>query len=109
MTYMPFPKPKRNLVIAKRWVYLCANQLTIKRITRNTYICSKHFPVGSILNLKANPNLEPFNARKQSKEKAIGQESGHVRVRRVLQRVENEHTLPEIPSEQCYGAIRNPI
>ena len=83
MTFMPFPKPKRNLAIAKRWVYLCANQLTIKRITRNTYICSKHFPVGSILNLKANPNLEPFNARKQAK----GQESGRVRVRRVLQRV----------------------
>ena len=69
--FIPFPKPKNHLLIAKRWVHLCArDNLTIKNITRNTYICSKHFPEGEVLNIRKNPTLEPFNARKQFKEKA---------------------------------------
>ena len=68
VTFMPFPKPFRKPKIAKRWVYLCArNNFTVKTINRFTYICSKHFPPGEVLNLKANPALEPFNARKQYK------------------------------------------
>ena len=137
VTFMPFPKPfpkskafpkAQSLKIAKRWVYLCANQLTIKSINRFTYICSKHFPVGSVLNIKTNPSLEPFNARKNMKEVAKVQESA--RVQRVWQRthkardncqkaedskadegpvadqvqvadlVENEPVSLEIPSEQ---------
>ena len=67
---MPFPKPNKYPHIAKRWVHLCArSNFTIKNITRNTYIFSKHFPDGSVLNVKANPTLEPFNARKQFKDK----------------------------------------
>ena len=65
VTFMPFPKPNKYLQIAKRWVYLCArDNFTIKKITRYTYICSKHFPVGEVLNIKANPTLEPYNACK---------------------------------------------
>ena len=79
VTFMPFPKPRKHLEIAKRWAYLCATQLTVKSITRNTYICSKHFPVGAVLNIKANPSLEPFNARKQFRERDKGQESARVR------------------------------
>ena len=66
VTFMPFPKPGSNLKIAKRWVHLCARkEFTIKSINRFTYICSKHFHPGEILDIKANPNLEPFNARKR--------------------------------------------
>ena len=43
---------------------MCArDNLTVDKITRHTYICSKHFPAGEILNIKANPTLEPYNAR----------------------------------------------
>ena len=84
MTFMPFPKPNKYPHIAKRWVHLCArSNFTIKNITRNTYICSKHFPDGSVLNVKANPTLEPFNARKQFKKKVNER-------RRVLRKVEVE-------------------
>ena len=64
VTFMPFPKPNKRPAMAKRWAYLCGNQLTIKKITKYSYICSKHFPVGSVLDIKANPSLEPFDARK---------------------------------------------
>ena len=78
VTFMPFPKPNKYLQIAKRWVYLCArDNFTTKKITRNTYICSKHFPVGEVLNIKANPTLEPYNARKPFRE---------AKIRRKLQR-----------------------
>ena len=66
VTFMPFPKPGNNLKTAKRWVHLCARkEFTIKSINRFTYICSKHFHPGEILDIKVNPNLEPFNARKR--------------------------------------------
>ena len=78
VTFMPFPKPNKYLQIAKRWVYLCArDNFTIKKITRYTYICSKHFPVGEVLNIKANPTLEPYNGHKPLKE---------AKIRRKLQR-----------------------
>ena len=69
--FLPFPKPKKFPETAKRWVHLCArDNFTVKKINRFTYICSKHFPDGEVLNVKANPTLEPFNARKQFKKKA---------------------------------------
>lgn len=54
--------------MARKWVHLCGRKdFTIKNINRYTYICSKHFPIGAVLNVKANPTLEPFNARKRFK------------------------------------------
>ena len=65
VTFIPFPKPRRKFDIARRWVHLCGRKnFTVESITRCTYICSKHFPVGALLNIKANPTLEPFDARK---------------------------------------------
>ena len=77
--FITFPKPWRNPGAARRWVNLCARKnFTIDNITRNTYICSKHFPAETVSGVRtrtttftslarANPNLEPFNASKQLK------------------------------------------
>ena len=40
---------------------------TCKNITKDTYICSLHFPEGNNLDHKKNPELELFNARRKVK------------------------------------------
>ena len=72
VTFIPFPKPNKYLKKARRWVTLCGRgkHFSVDRITKDTYICSLHFPEGSDLTHrksqknfhKCNPNLEPFNA-----------------------------------------------
>ena len=103
VTFIPFPKPtKEHLLIAKRWVHLCArSNLTIKNITRNTYICSKHFPEGEVLNIRKNPTLEPFNARKQFKEKA------KARRRRNVQQtvIETSNSDPLLNKKKTYSRL----
>ena len=70
--FIPFPKPRTNPKISKRWVYLCAREgFTMESINRFTYICSKHFPPGEELNIKSNPNLEPFDARNSFEDRLI--------------------------------------
>ena len=64
--FMPFPKPNKLPNISERWVHLhlCARtEFTVASINKYTYICSKHFPPGEVLNIKSNPTLEPYDAR----------------------------------------------
>ena len=64
--FMPFPKPNKLPNISERWVHLhlCARtEFTVASINKYTYICSKHFPPGEVLNIKLNPTLEPYDAR----------------------------------------------
>ena len=78
--FLPFPKPNRYPDIARRWVQLCGRaNFSVNKINRNTYICSKHFPVGELdawsniqtgkykawWKLYKGPILEPFDARKK--------------------------------------------
>ena len=51
VSFIPFPKPWINLKTAKRWSFLCGRgkDFTVKHITRNTYICSKHFERNEVL------------------------------------------------------------
>ena len=46
VTFISFPKPKTFPDKAKRWAFLCGRgkEFTVDKITRNTKICSKHFP-----------------------------------------------------------------
>lgn len=42
--FIPFPKPKTNLEKCKIWIKNCGRKdFGIDRISRNTYVCSKHF------------------------------------------------------------------
>ncbi|XP_062587836.1 uncharacterized protein LOC134249507 [Saccostrea cucullata] len=44
--FIPFPKPKTNLHKCMRWIALChrpQHQLNVNKITKDTYICTKHF------------------------------------------------------------------
>ena len=72
ITFMPFPKPWRYPMIARKWLQLLArSNLTVDNIKRCTYICSKHFPVGAQLDIRANPTLEPLNDLKHIKEEDL--------------------------------------
>ncbi|XP_036445991.1 uncharacterized protein LOC118821470 isoform X2 [Colossoma macropomum] len=47
--FVPFPKPPKNVEKCKLWIKLCGRPhslLNISNITRDTYICSKHFVDG---------------------------------------------------------------
>ncbi|KAI4876934.1 hypothetical protein NFI96_030243 [Prochilodus magdalenae] len=47
--FVPFPKPKRNAEKCQLWIKLCGRPhsvLNISNITRDTYVCSKHFVDG---------------------------------------------------------------
>jgi hypothetical protein len=45
--WIPFPKPKRNLDKCQHWIRACGRELfTVEKVTRWTYICSKHFVGG---------------------------------------------------------------
>ncbi|XP_048759607.2 uncharacterized protein LOC125669203 isoform X2 [Ostrea edulis] len=44
--FIPFPKPKTNFQKCVRWIALCRRpqyQLNVNKITKDTYICTKHF------------------------------------------------------------------
>ncbi|XP_056001623.1 uncharacterized protein LOC125656555 [Ostrea edulis] len=44
--FVPFPKPKSNFDKCLRWVKACGRphtQLNPQKVTRHTYVCSKHF------------------------------------------------------------------
>ena len=52
--WIPFPKPKRKLEMCQRWVRACGREhFTVEKITRWTYICSKHFVGGAWTNGKS--------------------------------------------------------
>ena len=60
LRFVAFPKPSHNLSMARKWVNLCRRKdLTIKTITRHTYVCSLHFEEGTELDWRKNPSLEP--------------------------------------------------
>ncbi|CAL8274657.1 unnamed protein product [Merluccius merluccius] len=47
--FLLFPKPKTNLDKCREWIKQCGrphSQLNVSKITKNTYICSKHFVNG---------------------------------------------------------------
>uniref|UniRef100_K1QTL4 THAP-type domain-containing protein n=1 Tax=Magallana gigas TaxID=29159 RepID=K1QTL4_MAGGI len=44
--FIPFPKPKSDLEKCLRWISCCRRphaQLNVDKITKHTYVCSKHF------------------------------------------------------------------
>ncbi|KAL3861347.1 hypothetical protein ACJMK2_007383 [Sinanodonta woodiana] len=46
--WIKFPKPKKNLEKCQRWVRACGREnFTTDKVTRWTYICSKHFVGGN--------------------------------------------------------------
>lgn len=59
--FAPFPKPWLDPLRAQRWVHLCGRQgFTIANISKQSYVCSLHFPPGQLLDWKENPDLEPI-------------------------------------------------
>ena len=44
--FLPFPKPKRDLDRAKRWLQRCASDLSVDETNafKDRYVCQKHFP-----------------------------------------------------------------
>ena len=56
-----FVNPDKDLARASKWIKLVGrSDFEIETITKDTYICEKHFPVGSNLKYSKNPDLEPF-------------------------------------------------
>lgn len=46
--FLPFPKPKKDLEKCKKWVHACRRAaFTTNSVTKDTYICSKHFVGGN--------------------------------------------------------------
>ncbi|XP_036429311.1 uncharacterized protein si:dkey-20i10.7 [Colossoma macropomum] len=49
VSFYPFPKPKTNFQKCQLWIRLCGrpqHRLNIDTISKNTYVCSKHFVNG---------------------------------------------------------------
>ncbi|XP_066534477.1 uncharacterized protein si:dkey-20i10.7 isoform X2 [Hoplias malabaricus] len=49
VVFYPFPKPKTNFQKCEQWIRLCGrpqHRLNIHTISKNTYVCSKHFVNG---------------------------------------------------------------
>ena len=43
--FIPFPKPSQGIECCERWINACLGEnFTIDKITRNTYMCSLHWP-----------------------------------------------------------------
>ena len=56
VSFIPFPKPKTNFKRCKAWIKACGKKnFTIDNITRNTYVCSKHFHNGQPSELYPDP------------------------------------------------------
>ena len=56
VSFIPFPKPKTNCEHCKAWIKACGRKIfTIDNITRNTYVCSKHFHNGQPSELYPDP------------------------------------------------------
>ena len=69
VVFIPFPKPKTQREKCERWVKLCGRQhFTVNSITKDTYMCSKHF-VGGKGPTKENP--DPLPALATSFEKRV--------------------------------------
>ena len=57
--FFPFPKPKTKLLQCKAWIAACGRKdFTVENITKNSYVCSKHFRDG--MPTETHPN--PYNA-----------------------------------------------
>ena len=60
VTFVPFVKPT-HILRCKRWLKLCGKpDLDLEKITRCTYICTKHFPPDVSHDWKENLDLEPY-------------------------------------------------
>ncbi|XP_035667952.1 uncharacterized protein LOC118410371 [Branchiostoma floridae] len=49
VSFYPFPKPKTRMDACMRWIKACGrphSQLNVTKITKDTYVCSKHFKDG---------------------------------------------------------------
>ena len=59
--FAAFVKPSQDSKRAKAWVKRVARlDFEVETITKNTYVCSKHFPPGSDLQYWTNPDLIPY-------------------------------------------------
>ena len=48
VSFISFPKPKTNLKRCKAWIKACGRKIfKIDKITRNTYVCLKHFQMAN--------------------------------------------------------------
>ena len=54
VSWIPFPKPITFPEVAQRWIFLCGRGTDFKvaKITKNTYICSRYFLEGAVLDLR---------------------------------------------------------
>ena len=67
VTFIRFPNPWRDQDKCKRWVHACRRQgFTEKNVTKDTYICSKHFVGGN------GPTLENPDPIPETKEQEVG-------------------------------------
>ena len=58
VVWYPFPKPKTNMEKCKKWIKLCGrphSELNPDKISRYTYVCSKHFVGGLMTDLFPDP------------------------------------------------------
>ena len=71
VSFFPFPKPKSKFERCKAWIKACGRKFFfITDITRNTYVCSKHFHNGHPSDLYSDPYpAQPFQASKQMQSK----------------------------------------
>jgi hypothetical protein len=70
--FIPFVKPWKDNPRAARWAHLCGREgFSVSQITNYTYICSRHFPAGVILNPAMNPDLEPYPAKNEERLKLL--------------------------------------
>lgn len=60
LKFVSFVKPWKDSERAEKWKILCGREDL--KITKNTWICSLHFPQNEILDPTRNQNLEPFQA-----------------------------------------------
>ena len=66
VTFQAFPNPARFPTAAKRWASLCEREgFTVDKVTRHTYICSKHFE--GTMDFRRNPWISPLPSKGEVK------------------------------------------
>jgi hypothetical protein len=102
--FIPFVKPWKDKPRAARWAHLCGREgFSDSQITKDTYICSRHFPAGVILNPAMNPDLEPYPAKNEERVKLLALRrirNGNNNLRPVTMEVEEKENvnMPNMPN-----------
>jgi hypothetical protein len=100
--FIPFVKPWKDNPRAARWAHLCGREgFSVSQITKDTYICSRHFPAGVIINPTMNPDLEPYPAKNEERVKLLALRrirNGNNNLRPVTMEVEDKENIPNMPN-----------